>query len=261
MINLKLHKFLLLFFSVAGLYSSSVFAIVNVEQAIIGPPTEGAHSTLDMLANGASGNTEKSAIKSDLLSLWQHGAQTEFLQIQYAYGQSRGQTDTDRAFTHVRHRSAISPDWAVEEFAQIGRDTFARLTQRRLIGGGWRLILHEEEGSFAGYFGAGAFYEQEMLSEKLGTTDPLEASLWRVNTYLVLKHQLNEQVRLYNTTYYQPATSDASDFRILEQASVLVKLGQHLDVKLNLDISYDSKPAQTVAKRDMLYSTGLEFGF
>lgn len=243
------------------LFSTAAHAIVNVEQAIIGQPTEGMHTTLDLLANGASGNTEKSSTNAEMLSLWQHENDTEFLQLQYAYGKSSGQVDTDRAFAHLRHRTAVTPTWGVEAFAQVGRNPFARLTRRTLLGGGVRKILFEENNVSAGYLGLGAFHEQETLTSRLGTNDPMGTSLWRLNSYLVLKRQVNEQVRLYNTTYYQPALSDTADYRILEQASMLVKLGQNLDLKVSLDIAFDSKPAQTVQKRDMLYSTGLEFSF
>ena len=255
-------KFLVRLSLVCGaLATSTAYAIVNVEQAIIGQPTEGMHTTLDLLANGASGNTEKSSTRIDSLSLWQHEAHTEFLQLQYAYGKSRGQVDTDSAFAHLRHRTAVTSSWGAEAFAQIGRNPFARLTQRTLLGGGARWIMFEEDKISAGYLGLGAFHEQETLTDKLGTTDQTHVSLWRFNSYLILKQQINEQVRVYNTTYYQPAFRDTSDYRILEQASMLVKLRDNLDLKLSLDIAFDSKPPQNVQKRDMVYSTGLEFSF
>lgn len=243
------------------LLSAPARAIVNLEQSIIGKPTEGMHTTLDLLANGSSGNTDKRATRTDLLTLWQHNDHTEFLQLQYAYGTSRGEVDMDRAFAHLRHRTAITPGWGVEGFAQVGRDPFARLTRRTLVGGGVRWVLFEMSDHSAGYLGLGAFHEDETLTSSLGTDDPTHVELWRVNTYLVLKYQLNEHVRLFNTLFYQPATSDTSDFRALEQASMLVKMGENLDIKLSLEISFDSRPPQTVQQRDVLYSTGLEFTF
>jgi putative salt-induced outer membrane protein YdiY len=243
------------------LQCSTAHAIVNVEQAIIGKPTEGVHTSMDLLASGASGNTDTSSTKANFLSLWQHREHTEYLQLQYAYGKSGGQVDTDNAFAHLRHRTAISPDWAVEAFAQIGRNPFARLTQRTLFGGGMRWVMFEEKDKSAGYLGFGAFHEREILTDKLGTSDPRESNLWRASTYLVLKSHLNEQVGVYSTTYYQPAFSDTADYRILEQASMLVKLRDNLDFKVSLDIAFDSKPPQTVQKRDLVYSTGLQFSF
>jgi putative salt-induced outer membrane protein YdiY len=243
------------------LHLSPASAIVNVEQAIIGQLPEGTRTNLDLMADGASGNNDKSSIKANLLTMRKHEEETEFLLLEYAYGKSFGQTDTDRAFAHLRHRTDISASWGVEEFFQIGRDPFARLTRRTLLGGGMRRVLFEENNKSAGYLGIGAFYEREMLTDTLGTSDSLREDLWRASTYLVLKRQLNDQVRLYNSTYYQPAFKDTGDYRILEQASMLVKMAQNLDFKLNLNITFDSKPPQTVQKRDLVYSTGLEFSF
>jgi putative salt-induced outer membrane protein YdiY len=238
-----------------------VHAIVNVEQAIIGKTEPGLHGSVSLAANGASGNSEKNTLKADAQALWQHDGHTEFAQFQYASGQSRGQTDTDRAFLHLRHRTALDQDWGTEVFAQTGRDRFARLAQRNLLGGGLRWVLQEEVGRAAAYLGFGAFHEQESLNAKFGTTDALQTRLWRANSYLVLKQQLNAQVRFNNTLYYQPALSDGSDYRVLEQAALLVKLADKLDLKVSLEVAFDSRPPQTVQRRDVLYSTGLEYAF
>lgn len=243
------------------LFSCQAKAIVNLEQAIIGPATDGFHSRIDLLASGNSGNTENNRYKVDLLTLLQHEDNTEFLQVQYAYGTSLGQIDTDNAFAHLRHRTEIDSFWGVEAFAQVSRDLFARLTQRTLLGGGVRWILFEENKKSAAYFGLGAFHEQETRTSTIGTTDATETDLWRANAYLVLKYQFNDKVRLINNTYYQPALYDPGNFRLLEQASLLVKLDDHLDLKLSLEASFDSRPPQTVKSNDIFYSTGLAYSF
>ena len=243
------------------LFPQPGFAIVNVEQAIIGRPTDGVHTTMGLNVSGASGNTDKSATGLDWLTLVKRGNQSDYLQLQYAYGKSRGQVDTDNAFAHLRHRTDVTDNWGVEAFAQIGRDRFARMTRRTLLGGGVRRVLYEEDQKSAGYLGLGAFHEHEILSEVPGTTDPLDTSLWRANSYLILKKKFNENVRLYSTTYYQPQIARADNFRALEQASALVKVGENLDLRLSLNISFVSKPPQSVQKRDVLYGTGLEMNF
>jgi len=259
---MKSHKRLLLLCGMIVLQLClPAHAIVNVEQAIIGKPAEGVNTTVDLLVNGASGNVEKNASRAEVLSFWQHAQYTEYLQLQYAYGKSNGKVDTDRAFAHLRHRTDISPAWGVEAYAQAGKDPFARLAQRILLGGGVRSVLFEEERRSAGYLGLGAFHERETLNSKLGTTDALHVKVWRANAYLVLKYQFNEQIRLYNTAYYQPTFGDSRDYRVLDQVSMLVKLGEDLDLRISLDIAFDSRPPQGVEKRDMLYSTGLKYSF
>lgn len=183
------------------------------------------------------------------------------MQLQYAYGTSLGQVDTDNAFAHFRHRTEIGTDWGIEGFAQISRDPFARLTERTLLGGGVRWILLEESKKSAAYIGLGAFHEQEIRTEVLGTTDQANTDLWRANGYLILKYQLNEQIRLVSNTFYQPALNDLENFRLLEQGNMLIKLVDHLDLKLSVEISFDSIPPQTVQSKDIFYSTGLSFSF
>jgi len=239
----------------------SAFAIANVERAIIGPSEDGLHSRVELSVDGASGNTVKNSSKAAAVSQWKHGAHTEFLQLEYAYGKSNGVTDTNRFFAHLRHRTMIGDRWGVEAFAQVGRNPFARMAQRTLFGGGVRWTLVEEANKAALYLGLGAFHEHEKLSPKAGTTDPLDSRLWRANAYLVLKRQLSEQLRLYSTTYYQPALKRSVDYRLLEQMSVAVALDDHIDLKLSLDVSYDSQPPQGVKKTDLRYSTGLAIDF
>ena len=101
------------------LASLSAHAIVNLEQAIIGPTKDGFHSRVDLLASGTSGNTENKRSKVDLLTLWQHERHTEFMQLQYAYGTSLGVVDTDNAFAHFRHRTQIEPLWGVEDTRKL----------------------------------------------------------------------------------------------------------------------------------------------
>ncbi len=237
------------------------YAIVNVEQAIIGPAEDGLTNKVELSIDGASGNTVKNSSKAEWLTQWQHGEHTDFIWLQYAYGKSSGKVDTNRFFAHLRHRTQIRESWGVELFAQSGRDPFARMQQRTLGGAGVRYSLLEEAGSVAVYFGLGGFYEYEKLSPKAGTTDALVSRTWRANTYLVLKRQVNEQVRLYSTTYYQPAFSNFPDYRLLEQFAFAVKLDENIDLKLSLDVTYDALPPQGVKKTDARYSTGLSMSF
>lgn len=259
-----LHKnfnLLCIFFMLTLLVAGPAHAIVNLERAIIGPTTDGFHTRLDLLASGTSGNSETQRTRIDLLNLRKYELHTDFLQLQHSYGTSRGVADTDNSFAHYRHRYEMTPTRGIEAYAQINRDPFARLTERTLWGGGARWILFEENQKTAAYFGLGMFREQEIRAEAAGTTDRTDFETWRANAYLVLKYQFNHQVSLINNTYYQPALSDTSNFRLLEQATLMLKVVENLDLKLSLEITYDSIPPQTVKPMDVIYSSGLAFSF
>lgn len=236
-------------------------AIVSIGQAIIGPVKNGLHTNLELAVNGVSGTTTSNNTLGGLFSEWKHGKYTDFLLLQYAYGQSNGQINNNRAFAHIRHRMQLSDRWGVEAFAQTMRDPVTRMTARNLFGGGVRYTLLERTDKAAAYLGFGAFYEHEQLSPKAGTTDALNSRLWRNNTYLVLKRKLNEHLSVYSVTYYQPALSDMGNYRVLENAAGSVKLYKNLNLKLSTSVYYDSRPPQGVKRTYVLYSTGITVDF
>jgi len=235
-------------------------AIVNIDQSVIASNKEGIDHTVHIAADGAEGNSTKNSIRGDLLSKWKHHQHTEFLLLQYSYGKSNGRLDTNRSFAHIRHRTQLHKQWGIELFGQVEKNTFARLSSRSLIGAGIRFTALEIPKKTAIYFGLGSFYERELLSNIAGATDA-HSQLWRANSYLVLRHQINEQLRLNSTTYYQPALQSSSDYRLLEEASANIRIIDSVSLKVGIDFTYDSRPPQTVKANDLRYSTGLEILF
>jgi len=179
--------------------------------------------------------------------------------LRYNYGTSRGKVDSNKSFLHVRHRTDLNRQWAVEALAQVGRDPFSRLSRRTLLGGGLRFTALEKAGVAAVYLGGG-FYERERLSITAATNDT-NSSLWRSSNYLVLKRRFNEQLRMNSITYYQPAFRQLKDYRLLEEVSAYVKVMDNIDLKLSLDFTYDARPPQSVKSTDLRYSSGLEMRF
>ncbi len=241
-------------------FAASAQAIVNVDEAIIDPQQEGFQQLVHLSIDGARGNTNKNNIKGDALSQWRHGHHTEFLLFQFSYGKSNGNIDTNRVYVHARHRTQLDPRWAIEAFAQIGRDPFSRLKRRTLLGGGTRLTVLEELDVRAVYVGLGAFHEREQLNPLVGATT-LHSNLWRGSSYFLLNYRINEQLRFSSITYYQPAFRDMADYRLLEQASLNIRMTEDLDLRLALDYSFDARPPQAVKSEDVSYSTGLEYRF
>ncbi len=186
----------------------------------------------------------------------------KFCNINISMARVRIKPDTQRYFLHLRHRTQLNNHWAAEGFVQTGKDRFARLKkQRSLLGGGGRLTLFNSDAGSTEYWGIGAFGEHEKLTRVTGTHDALTTTLWRGSTYLFYRKQFNDAVSLNNTSYYQPSLERSDDYRLLEQLSVHSKFTESLGLKLSIDLSYDSRPAQTVEKYDLFYSAGMEMRF
>jgi len=245
----------LLFFPVAAR------AIVNVEAVHVGAPIEGFSGTATVSAGGASGNSNRFRGRADARLQWHTGKHTDFAVFSYDYGRSRGRTYTNREFAHLRHRFQFTSAWALEGFVQAERDEFARLSLRGLAGGGLRRTLLEKDAVAAVYLGLGAMYEREILRRDFRTTDPRSESIGRFNTYISMQTQLNTQTRFSSTTFYQPAMADVTDFRLLEEAALHVRLTKGVELRLNIEMRYDNRSPQTVKKTDISYTTGITMSF
>jgi len=240
---------------------AAALAIVNVEAVHVGAPTDGLSGTATASVGGASGNSNRFRGRADTRLQWHAGRYTDFAVFSYDYGKSRGRTDTNREFAHLRHRFRFAPVWALEGFVQAEHDEFARLSFRGLVGGGVRRTLLEREGVAAVYLGLGGMFERELLRRGFGASDPREQSTARGNSYLSMQMQFNAQTRFSSTAFYQPDVTDFGDFRLLEEAAMHVRLADGLELRLNIEVRYDNRPPQTVKRTDTSYTTGITVSF
>lgn len=242
-------------------WTAAAHAIVDIEAMRVGESPQGYSGTLNASITGESGYTDKISTSSGARLQWHSGIITNFAIFRYDYAETSGVSDTNYLLLHVRHIHEVTKKTAYEGFMQAERNEFARLSFRGLIGGGVRLTLNKMAGVKSLHLGLGGFYSHEKLTSEPGTTDSGIQNLWRLSTYLNYVRQFNEQVKMLSTTYYQPALEDFGDYRMLEEASLSVKMTDTLNLKLSLDLTHDSRPPQTVKKTDIIYSTGVEYSF
>jgi len=256
-----MHKHLIYLIPLLFLWAQNAHAIINVEDMSVSEPGNGISGRADASASGNSGNSDKLGVQAGVFLQLRHDMHTSIGMASYAYGKSQGRTYINRGFLHARHRVRFSGVLSVEGFLQAEKDDFARLSFRGLAGGGlrWRIVYNP--GRQAVYLGLGAMFERERLKSQSGTTDDLASDKVRGSAYLVFKHRLNEHARILSTTYFQPDMLNAADFRLLEDATLSVKLTESMDLKLSLEIRHDSRPPQQVKRTDLTYASGIEYRF
>lgn len=248
-------------FALACLWAGQAYAIVNIENMRVGAPEPGYSGNVDLSVSGNSGNTDTTAAALDSRLQHYRDKVTDFVVLSYDYGETNGRRNTNSSFLHGRHIVQYRPRRAWESYLQAERNEFTRLSFRGLAGTGLRFTLAEADDRIGLYLGAGAYYTRETLEFRPGLTDHGTDEYGSASFYLSYKHQLNPQVSVMSTTYYQPRLDDGEDFRALEQASLAVKMNDRLSLKLSLDIRHDSRPPQTVEKTDVSYFTGLSYQF
>jgi putative salt-induced outer membrane protein YdiY len=240
---------------------SLAHAIVNMESVHLGKPEQGFSGNFDLSIDAQYGNTEKSTASTGMKLQWAEDKNTDFVLASYSYGESGGVKDTNKSFVHLRHIHQIDDSIAWEAFTQLSSNEFTRLNLRALLGGGARLTLGKISDKHAIYLGLGGFYEREELDVETSGSDTKIEKTFRGNGYLVMKYQFNPYVTMVSATYYQPALDEFSDYRAIENASLVSQLTDELSLQLAVDIQHDSKPAPDVKKTDTSVTVGFSLRF
>lgn len=246
-------QFLLLF--TCSILASNAFAIVNIENIRVQKSEDGFSGQLEIDASLQSGNTNNTRIGVGSRLQWIRGNKTNFLVLNYDYGEKSGIRDINKSFLHGRHIMQQNKKWAWEAFGQLEQNEFTRLSLRTLAGAGVRRTLREEADKSVIYLGLGGFYSTERLDDN-STTD-----LVRANLYFVVKHAFNQNTHFIGTAYYQPAVSNLGDFRALGQVALSVAISKKLDLKLSLNLTHDSQPPTGVKSTDTSFRTGIAYRF
>lgn len=255
------------FFLSAVLWTSvPAFSITNIENARPGPPPEGWSGNLELGFSGKSGNQKEANYHTAGKITWRSGQNTAFAIAERAYGKTSGVKDTDETFTHIRWVHAYTPTLAGEAFVQWQQNAFNNLESRSLVGAGGRFHLVNQPDVLSLSLGLGAFREKEELD--LGIYEEVNWA-WRANTYLAYRHQINEQLRLVNTLYYQPNADDFADYRVLFDVGFLVAISERLSIALNYSLNHNSEPAVNLEadppinkhKTNSQYSTSITYSF
>jgi putative salt-induced outer membrane protein YdiY len=241
-------------------FTCSANAIVSMEDIHLGKPPEGFSGAYELSLKVDDGNTQQAAAATGLKLQWTEGIATNFILGNYEYGESDGVKDKNKGFLHLRHIHQIDRAYAWEAFSQASFNEFTKLSLRALLGGGIRLTLGEVTDKQASYLGLGAFYEHEELDIDDSSVSDTE-DVVRANSYLVFKYQFNEHVSLVSSSYFQPSLEDLSDYRAIEDLSLVSGLTKALSLKVGVDIAHDSQPPPGVEKTDTSLKVGLVINF
>jgi putative salt-induced outer membrane protein YdiY len=238
----------------------SVYAIVSMEDLHLGTPPQGfvGAFSLDMALD--SGNTDQQGLATGAKFQWTEGEVTDFILINYEYGETSGIKNKNRGFTHFRHIEQMNVKRAWEGFAQGSFNEFTNLKLRALLGGGIRLTLGERNDKKAFLLGLGAFYEHEELDSVYPDEADTENKV-RGSSYLIIKYLFNEHVTLVNSTYYQPSVSEPSDYRVIEDLKLVSSLSENTSLKVGINIAYDSEPPLDIKQTDTSLKVGIAVNF
>lgn len=162
----------------------------------------------------------------------------------------------DEYMLHLRYNYKFNKWLRWEVFGQLQQNEILNIHERILFGTGPRYKLADTK-KVRLYVGTLVMREFERESDPEQTTH----NDYRLSNYLTFNITPAENLEFVSTTYYQPKTSDFTDYRILNQNSMNVKAGKHFVFSINFQFMYDAVPAKDIQNRTSKLSTGLGYRF
>lgn len=235
-------------------------AQINTERYRKDSDSIGFSGIADIEITAITGNTDLQIIHLGGRLNYNWGENYTFLVADGGFGWDEGERIFDQALLHLRHVHKLTELTQVEVFTQVDFNKNRLLTQRKLIGGGFRFrVLRIDE--FKLRFGTSYFYEHESYDVPASSTHGNRLYANRLSTYLTLEYALKDEIKLMMIAYYQPQIGEWEDFRIISDNSLIVGLSSIVDLTVSFNLRYDAKPPETIKSTDTLTKFGFSFKF
>ncbi|MBI3143223.1 MAG: DUF481 domain-containing protein [Bacteroidetes bacterium] len=210
--------------------------IVNVESARLDENQSGWQGLVDLNFMALKNNAHLFQLNNKLRTQFVKGPHRWLLLHDININMSSTFNFEQNTFQHLRYGWMVDSPLVLEAFVQNQYDKIQRIKHRLLAGAGLRLMFMEK-GLLATYYGITAMgeYEQEINSST-------GEAYMRLSTYLNLKFTLKEWLHWYNTAYYQPLFRNVTDYRVMVNSSLEIKLNHRLSMLTRFGMNYDSNP-------------------
>ncbi|MGM0595672.1 MAG: DUF481 domain-containing protein [Myxococcota bacterium] len=180
----------------------------------------------------------------------------------YNYAENSGESFFYNYKEHGRYRYKFNKFLYLEVFAQHEHNKFKRLTLRTLVGAGPSLSV-ELSKNYNFIFGTSLMSTylkySESNSENYYTDSGEDYNYNRINTYLMLRSQLQKKLSLVFTFYYQPEIINFNNFLFLGKSELAISFNKILGINFSYSIAYNSTPPQTIEKTDHFLLVSLSF--
>lgn len=222
---------------------NSATQIVNIENRRIYDDTLGLSGSID--AGFSFTRNQNTLLSTSFRPKIQFKSRNHYLLFLTDWYYSKGTSTTYSNFgmAHLRYGYRLgkkstnkkSP-WKWESYAQLQYNQLLDQKSRLQLGSGLRLKALDKVG-FRIFAGTSLMYDYEEIRTTLITINTI-----RTNTYLSWYLNKNKSYAFTGVTYYQPSIENLNDFQFSGQYTFSFQLFKHVDLNLEANIFYDSKP-------------------
>ena len=228
--------------------------IINVENKRLTDDKEGFVGTFDLGLNLIKNTAQILQFNNNLHLQYSKENHTYLLLNDISFAQKEGEEDwLNKGHQHLRY-IYLNKKLGFEGFIQHQYDKAQKIQFRMLMGVGarWQLVKNDSL-QFAMGFSSMNEYE-----------NPIDADPFvqiRLSHYLSFAFQVNENISLSTTNYYQPLLATWSDYRISSQTALKLALNKQFEFKIAGNFTYDSQPAEAVPLLNYHVVNGVSYKF
>jgi len=172
---------------------------------------------------------------------------------------TEGNTDTftDKSVQHFRYNYRLKPRLTFEAFTQLQKDNVSFINFRALVGLGSRFqLFHSKKNKF--FLGTLIMYEHE---NSVGGSGDVIDKTTRGNIYFSFNLNLNKNIALSSTTYYQPKLNQLSDFRVSSETSFSFTFFKKLALVTSFTYQLDQFPVLGIPNSQYKLENGIQYTF
>ena len=233
---------------------------VNTEKYRTPEELRGIAGFFEVSGTIKTGNSEKTEAGIDGRLDWRTENSLTFLVFQNDYEWVDGERFSNEGLLHARYVRKIFERFRVEAFGQINYDKKIRINDRELIGAGIRYTILDLENSDV-TLGTAYMFEHENYDLPNSAMHVAEADVHRWSNYLTYHLKINDFVEFGGVFYYQPMFAEFSDYRLLYESNLAVKLTDLLSLSVNFKLRHDSIPADNIDNTDTTTDFGIAIKF
>jgi len=163
---------------------------------------------------------------------------------------------TNKGFAHSRITKNLFTNYQIEVFTQYEFNELLLLNDRYLLGTGLRTDLQKNEVSST-YIGIGMMVEKEIYD----LDSDYEKNILRSTNYIINNIALNSNIDLSNTAYFQIASNDYNDYRILYDGGLYFHVNESFAFTIEMNYRYDNDPQGNLGSSYIQISNGVSFNF
>jgi len=243
--------------------------IVNVQSMLATEAPEGLSGSVTGGADWRTGNTNLLSLAAGPLARYRSGDHLviatwcgEVKMIKATPDDGEYTDIVKNSFVDARYRYTLTGRLLAEAFAQHEFDEFRRLKLRFVAGTGPKYDLVKSEDFL---LSAATAYMIEIEDLNSGYSDRDGDDLrHRASNYVMVRYKLDDRVDVADTFYIQPRLNEPADFRLLNDAELVVNLTKKVSLTTTFSVAYDNHPPDgptPVEDLDTALKTSVTIGF